>query len=72
MAWRFFAKPWAFQKLQLLEHAVRQPFQKLPGIGTLPPLPYFVTVISMKIARTRVHSEADPLSFKRLTAANVV
>jgi hypothetical protein len=35
-----------FQNLQLLEHAVRQPFQKLPGIGTLPAVSYFVTVIS--------------------------
>ena len=42
-----------FQKLQLLEHAFLSRSKNNQVIGTLPPLPDFVTVISQEIARPR-------------------
>src|SRR3954453_15119994 len=42
-----------FHKLQLLEHAFLSRSKNNQVIGTLPPLPDFVTVISLEIARPR-------------------
>jgi hypothetical protein len=52
-----------FTKLQLLEHVVRQPFQKLRGIGTLPAVSYFVTVISHENRPEKSALRSPPASF---------
>ena len=48
-----------FQKLQLLKHAFLSRSKNNQVIGTLPPLPDFVTVISLEIAGQERQSEAE-------------